>query len=68
MHLTAHLTRPSTAVICAAPFTLPALAQSGANCPNPIPIALTTPLTSGIAWLGNDKAHGVGHHQTQNLY
>lgn len=59
MHFTAHLTRPSTVVICAALFTLPALAQSAANCPNPIPIALTTPLTSGIALLGIQARLGL---------
>jgi len=36
-------------------------AQGAANCPNPIPIALTTPLTSGVALLGIQAKLGVEH-------
>ncbi|MDB5903921.1 MAG: Amino acid/amide transporter substrate-binding protein family [Betaproteobacteria bacterium] len=38
--------------IVAAASTSAAFAQGAANCPNPIPIALTTPLTTGMALLG----------------
>lgn len=34
-------------------------AQGAASCPNPIPLALTTPLTSGIALLGIQAKLGV---------
>ena len=36
-------------------------AQGAASCPNPIPLALTTPLTSGIALLGIQAKLGVEH-------
>ena len=35
------------------------LAQGVASCPNPIPIALTVPLTSGIALLGVQARNGI---------
>ncbi len=38
-----------------------AYAQGAASCPNPIPIALTTPLTSGVALLGIQAKLGVEH-------
>lgn len=36
-----------------------AFAQGAASCPNPVPIALTTPLTSGIALLGIQAKLGL---------
>ena len=36
-----------------------AMAQSAAKCPSPIPIALTTPLTSGVALLGIQAKLGL---------
>ncbi len=37
----------------------PSFAQGVASCPNPIPIALTTPLTSGVALLGVQAKIGL---------
>lgn len=39
--------------------TTGALAQGVASCPNPIPVALTTPLTSGVALLGVQAKLGL---------
>jgi branched-chain amino acid transport system substrate-binding protein len=36
-----------------------ALAQGAASCPSPIPVALTTPLTSGVALLGVQARLGL---------
>ena len=47
------------AAACLAPAS--AWAQPAASCPNPIPIALTTPLSSGIALLGIQAKLGVEH-------
>lgn len=43
----------------AALAALGAQAQSTANCPSPIPIGLTTPLTSGVALLGVQAKLGL---------
>ncbi|MGE0310293.1 MAG: ABC transporter substrate-binding protein [Lautropia sp.] len=47
----------------AATCLMPALvhAQGAAGCPDPIPVALTTPLSSGIALLGIQAKLGVEH-------
>ena len=42
---------------CAVPIN--AVAQGAAACPNPIPIALTTPLTGGVALLGVQAKLGL---------
>lgn len=48
-----------TAVALAALATCAAHAQSTASCPSPIPIGLTTPLTSGVALLGVQAKLGL---------
>ncbi len=59
MHLASHLTLSRTAIALAALLTVNAYAQNAASCPSPIPIALTTPLTSGVALLGVQAKLGL---------
>jgi branched-chain amino acid transport system substrate-binding protein len=47
------------AIAAASLATTAAFAQATANCPSPIPIALATPLSSGIALLGIQAKLGV---------
>jgi branched-chain amino acid transport system substrate-binding protein len=47
------------AVALAATASVDAAAQNAASCPSPIPIALTTPLTSGVALLGVQAKLGL---------
>jgi branched-chain amino acid transport system substrate-binding protein len=47
------------AVVLAAIASVDAVAQNAASCPSPIPIALTTPLTSGVALLGVQAKLGL---------
>ncbi len=47
----------AVALACAGATT--AFAQGAASCPSPIPVALTTPLTGGIALLGIQAKLGV---------
>lgn len=46
-------------VALAASASVDAAAQNAASCPSPIPIALTTPLTSGVALLGVQAKLGL---------
>ncbi|HWZ49769.1 MAG TPA: ABC transporter substrate-binding protein [Herbaspirillum sp.] len=48
-----------TAIALAAMVSINATAQNVASCPSPIPIALTTPLTSGVALLGIQAKLGL---------
>ena len=59
MHLFQLRVLVGTVAACAA--VTGAYAQGAASCPNPIPIALTTPLTSGVALLGIQAKLGVEH-------
>jgi branched-chain amino acid transport system substrate-binding protein len=49
----------STVIALAAMAAVNGYAQGVASCPNPIPIALTTPLTSGVALLGVQAKLGL---------
>lgn len=53
-----HSTIAVSIVFCCAGMS-GAQAQGAASCPNPIPVALTTPLTSGVALLGIQAKLGV---------
>lgn len=48
-----------TAIALAAMVSINGYAQNVASCPSPIPIALTTPLTSGVALLGIQAKLGL---------
>jgi branched-chain amino acid transport system substrate-binding protein len=50
-----HTSIATFALLC----PLHAFAQGAANCPNPIPIAVTAPLTSGMALIGVQARNGV---------
>lgn len=50
---------PRAAIALAALMALNAAAQGVSSCPSPIPIALTTPLTSGVALLGVQAKLGL---------
>lgn len=54
-----HLAFPRAAIALAAMLTVNAYAQTPASCPSPINIALTTPLTSGVALLGVQAKLGL---------
>ncbi|MDB5776087.1 MAG: Amino acid/amide transporter substrate-binding protein family [Herbaspirillum sp.] len=59
MQLISKFTFYRTAIALAAMVTINGYAQSVASCPSPIPIALTTPLTSGVALLGIQAKLGL---------
>ena len=59
MHLVSLDVFPRAAIALAALLALNAQAQGVASCPSPIPIALTTPLTSGVALLGVQAKLGL---------
>lgn len=58
-NLTLNLAFRSTLIALAAMAAANGHAQGVASCPNPIPIALTTPLTSGVALLGVQAKLGL---------
>ncbi|MDB5990063.1 MAG: Amino acid/amide transporter substrate-binding protein family [Herbaspirillum sp.] len=59
MQLISKFTFYRTAIALAAMVSINGYAQSVASCPSPIPIALTTPLTSGVALLGIQAKLGL---------
>src|SRR5438270_4358068 len=58
-YFTLNLAFRGSVIALAAMAAVNGYAQGVASCPNPIPIALTTPLTSGVALLGVQAKLGL---------